>query len=176
MSSRLRRVAALGAVLGVLASGAACGTEDSSGVAAKNIKTLPADLVKGPVLNLAVTTEDVAEDVAGSGDENSYIAAVGLYALRDGEKLEATLQVSKFTDKARPKEASFQNQVATQIGGQKAQRSRMGDHDVFRSSGRKQSIASWFTGNYYFILSVRDAYATPRTLLRTLIREVRPND
>ncbi|HVE94247.1 MAG TPA: hypothetical protein VNB24_04955 [Acidimicrobiales bacterium] len=176
MSPSWRRVAAVGALVGVLASGTACGKEDASGVASKNIKTLPADLVKGPVLNLAVTAEDVAEDVAGSGDSNSYIAAVGMYALRDGDKLEATLQVSKFTDKARPKEADFQNQVATQIGGTKAQRFRMGDHSVFRSSGRKQSIASWFTGNYYFVLSVRDAYPTPRTLLRKLIMEVRPND
>lgn len=176
MSRGWRRVAAVGTLAGVLASGTACGSEDTRGVASKNIKTLPADLVKGPVLNLAVTSEDVSEDVTGSEDSNSYIAAVGMYALRDGEKLEATLQVSKFTDKARPKDAAFQNQVATQIGGTKAQKFRMGEHSVFRSSGRKQSIASWFTGNYYFVLSVRDAYATPRTLLRKLITEVRPSD
>lgn len=175
MMRQVRRSIAALALVGVLAGGsAACGSDSSGGVAAKNIKDLPADLIEGPVLGLAVTREDIGGDVTKADESNAYIAAIGLYALRDGEKLEATLQVSKFSSKARPKDPDFQNQVATQIGGQKAQRFRMGDHTVFRSSGRKQSIASWFTGNYYFVLSVRDAYPTPRTLLRKLITEVRP--
>ena len=48
----------------------------------------------------------------------------------------------------------------------------MGGRDVYRSSQRKQSLTSWFEGNYFLILAVRDSYDTPRALLRELLTKV----
>lgn len=172
MTVALRRVFAAFALLALLGS-AACGESSPKGVQAKDIDQLPPDLVKGPILGLNVAREDVRDRVAEQ-EANAYIAAVALYSLREGERLEATLQVSKLTDKARPENAGFRSQIANQVGGTKSQAYVMGGKTVYRSSARSQSIASWFQGRYYLVLSVRDTYGTPRSLLRTLISEVKP--
>ncbi len=83
------------------------------------------------------------------------------------------MQISKLSDDARPKDKKFQQQVANQIGGTKVQAFVMGGRDVYRSSQRKQSLTSWFDGDYYMILAVRDTYPTPRALLRELLDESR---
>ena len=64
--------------------------------------------------------------------------------------------------------------VANQIGGTKVQAFVMSGRQVFRSSQRKQSLSSWFRGDYFLILSVRDTYKEPRALLRLLLEEVNP--
>ena len=171
MTAVLRRGAAALVVIGLLAG--ACGDGEPRGVSAKDITQLPPDLVEGPILGLNVSREDVSDRVAEQ-QANAYIAGIALYSLRDGERLEATLQVSKFTNKARPKDADFRAQISNQVGGTKSQAFVMGGETVYRSSARKQSIASWFHGDYYLVLSVRDTYPTPRTLLRTLLTEVKP--
>jgi hypothetical protein len=49
----------------------------------------------------------------------------------------------------------------------------MGNRNVYRSSQRKQSLTSWFDGDYYMILAVRDTYPTPRALLRELLTKAK---
>lgn len=171
MTASFRRGYAALALAGLLVG--ACGDSEPEGVQAKDINQLPPDLVKGPVLGLNVAREDVSDRVAEQ-EANAYIAAVSLYSLREGPRLEATLQVSKFTKKARPEDANFRAQIANQVGGTKSQAYIMGGKTIYRSSARKQSIASWFVGDYYLVLSVRDTYPTPRTLLRTLLSQVKP--
>ena len=153
--------------------GGACGSGAPKGVDAKNIKQLPASTISGTYLGLTPEREDVA-GALGDQEGNSYIAGVGLYSLRKGEQLEATLQVSKLTSNARPKDEKFQEEVASQIGGTKVQPFVMGGRTVFRSSLRKQSLTSWFNDKYFMILSVRETYKTPRALLRVLLEEVDP--
>ena len=153
--------------------GAACGTPDPKGTDASKVKQLPKDLLPDSYLGLIPTRESVSESLAGQSG-NSYVTAVGLYALRKGELLEATLQVSKLSNEARVNDVAFQEQVANQIGGTKVQAFDMGGKRVFRTSQRKQSITSWFSGNYFMILAVRDTYETPRALLRELLTKVHP--
>ncbi|MEY2467607.1 MAG: hypothetical protein QOF21_305, partial [Actinomycetota bacterium] len=128
--------------------------------------------LSGTYLGLTPQREDVKDDLANQ-DTNAYIAAVGLFSLRDGERLEATLQISKLSKSARPKDVKFQQQVANQIGGTKVQAFVMGNRNVYRSSQRKQSLTSWFDGDYYMILAVRDTYPTPRALLRELLTKAK---
>lgn len=151
---------------------AACGTSSPQGTAAAKVKQLPKDFVTGPYLSLTVERESIAGSLA-SQSGNAYVSQVGLFSLRDGDLLQATLQVSKLSKAARPDDVKFQQQVASQIGGTKVQAFVMGDRNVYRTSQRKQSITSWFEGDYFLILAVRDTYPTPRALLRELLTKVK---
>ena len=151
---------------------AACGS-DPKGTSASEIKQLPPDLLTGTYLGLRPEREDIAGSL-GNQEANAYLDAVGLYSLRNNQRLEATLQISKLSSQARPNSLKFQEQVADQIGGTKSQAFVMAGRRVYRSSSRKQSLASWFRGDYFMILSVRDTYKQPRTLLRLLMDEVKP--
>lgn len=173
----MRRVPLRAAVV-VLAStamlfGAACGTDAPEGTAASEIDQLPEDLLQDTYLGLRPQREDLSGSL-GNQDANAYIDAVGLYSLRNDKRLEATLQISKLSDNARPNDPEFQQLVADQIGGTKAQSFVMDGRNVYRSSQRKQSLSSWFRGDYFLILSVRETYKEPRALLRLLLEEVNP--
>lgn len=163
-------VIAIVVAMGLALSSAACGADTPKG--ASSIKQLPSDALTGTYLGLTVHREDVASKLVDQGG-NAYIAAVGLFSLREGERLEATVQVSKLSKAARPKDQRFRQQVASQIGGTKVQAFVMGGHDVYRSSQRKQSLTSWFDGDYFMILAVRDTYPTPRALLRELLTKAK---
>ncbi len=169
----LHRVVGVAAAAALL-FGAACGTSAPKGTAAKDIKQLSDDVLGGTFLGLIPQREEIGGSLANQ-QANAYIEAVGLYSLRNKERLEATLQISRLSDKARPKDPKFQLLVANQIGGTKVQPFVMSGHNVFRSSQRKQSLTSWFEGDYFMVLSVRDTYETPRALLRILLEEVKPS-
>jgi hypothetical protein len=169
---RIRRAAGW-VVMATLLFGAACGSSSPKGTSADDIHQLPENLLTGTYLGLEPHREDIGGSLANQ-EANAYIDAIGLYSLRTNKRLEATLQVSKLSSHARPKDPKFRRLVADQIGGTKVQAFVMGGRDVFRSSQRKQSLASWFTGDYFMILAVRDTYKEPRALLRLLLEEVHP--
>ncbi len=173
MSTRtsFRRSAGVAAFVAVACFSAACSTPSPKGTQASKVKQLPKDFIKGSYLGLDVARENISGSLATQSG-NAYVSQVGLFSLRDGDLLEATLQVSKLSSAARPKDPKFQEQVANQIGGTKVQAFVMGDHNVYRTSQRKQSITSWFEGDYFLILAVRDTYPTPRALLRELLTKV----
>lgn len=172
MSHLVRRAAGF-VVVATMLFGAACGSEDPKGTSADDIKQLPEDLLTGTYLGLEPKLEDVGGSLANQ-EANAYIDAVGLYSLRTNKRLEATLQISKLSGNARPKDKDFQQLVADQIGGTKVQAFVMDGRNVYRSSQRKQSLTSWFRDDYFMILSVRDTYKEPRALLRVLLEEVTP--
>jgi hypothetical protein len=147
---------------------AACG--DGGGTPVREIRALELDAVPDQVLDLAVGTESVD---AVKGARKPYIEAVGLYSLRRGELLQATLQVSRFHESADVDSAQFRGAVVRQIGATVPQRFQMGDDPVWLTAGRRQSIATWFRGNHVFVLATRDEYEQPRALLRELL-EVEP--
>ena len=173
MHLRVLRRAVATVAISAMVFGAACGNSAPKGTSAKDIDQLPEDVLSGTYLGLQPQREDLKGNLA-SQQANAYIDAVGLYSLRAGERLEATLQISKLSDKARPDDVDFQQQVASQIGGTKVQAFVMGGRNVYRSSQRKQSLSSWFRGDYFMILSVRETYDEPRALLRLLLEEVNP--
>ena len=156
-----------------LVSGAACGSSSPTGTSAKDIKQLPENELSGTYLGLEARREDIGGSLSNQ-EANAYIDAVGLYSLRNNQRLEATLQISKLSEHARPKDPKFQQLVANQIGGTKVQAFVMDGKHIYRSSQRKQSLTSWFQGDYFMILSVRDTYKSPRSLLRVLLEEVKP--
>lgn len=150
----------------VLAVGAAgCGERAADvGQEGKAIKAIDAGVVPAQLLGLTVNQEPAEEYVADI--DRSYLERFGLYSLRRGDVLEATLQLSKFGEDADYDKPEFRATVVGRIGKSNAQLLRMGDTEVYMTTGTKQQIAVWFRGPHMAVLSMRDQYPTPRTLLR----------
>lgn len=158
----------------VLLSGVACGNGDEAlaqATPAKQIKQLEPGLVPGELLGLPVTQEDQTETLAGV--ERSYVDGVGLYSLRRDDLLQATLQISRFNDNADFRSPGFRSALLAQIGGSRPKAVRMGKDTVHLTTGTRQRIAIWFRDEYVFILSTRDEFTQPRTLLREAL-EIQP--
>ena len=156
-------------LLAVTAVGAAaCGGGDET-AAPTNIEVLPDDLLPASMAGLRVASEDIEGTVKG-GKRQSYLESAGLYSFRtDDDLLQATMQVSRFTDEARYKDREFRQSVLLQIGSTVPRAFRMGDQTVYLSTGRRQNVVIWFKDEYLFVLSTRDEFGRPRTLLREAI-------
>jgi hypothetical protein len=146
--------------VGVLAG--ACGGDEPQ-AAASEVKPLGAETVPGELNGLAVQPEEIAnlQEV-----KRPFVEAAGLYSLRAGEQLQATLQISRFTEEAETDKNEFRTSVVQQIGSSVPRIFRMGERTVYLTTGRRQSIAIWFEGRDLFVLATREEYDQPRTLLR----------
>lgn len=145
---------------------AGCGDDSADAAAARDVQDLKLEGLGEQVLDLAVRPEDSA---VARNARRPFVDGVGLYSLRRGEMLQATLQVSRFTKAADADGGRFRSAVVGQIGSTVPQAFRMGDETVYLTTGRRQSIAVWFKGRHFFVLSTREEYEQPRTLLRELI-------
>lgn len=162
MTAAGRRV---GALLVVVLVAASCGgSSHRVGTAGRQIRTIDRHVVPADLNGLAIGQEDVSGALAGVG--RSYVDAVGLYGLRAGDTLEATLQVAELSGGARYSRASFRDAVVSRIGSTAPKPFRIGRDTVYLTTGKKQNVSIWFRGRYFFVLSVRDDYDQPRTLLR----------
>lgn len=146
---------------------AACGGEETA--APTKIELLPKDLLPASMAGLRVAPEDIEGTVKG-GKRQSYLDSAGLYSFRtEDDLLQATLQVSRFDKEARFKTTEFRQSVLQQIGSTVPRPFRMEDQTVYLSTGRRQNVVIWFKGEYLFVLSTREEFAKPRTLLREAI-------
>ena len=147
---------------------AACGGGDDTAAPTK-IELLPNDLLPASMAGLRVAPEDIAGTVKGA-KRQSYLDSAGLYSFRtEDDLLQATLQVSRFDDKARYHDPDFRQSVLLQIGSTVPRAFRMGDQTVYLSTGRRQNVVIWFKDKYLFVLSTREEFGRPRTLLREAI-------
>lgn len=167
-TARSRRLAVL-AVGAAVILGGACGAEPKR-VGAAEVEVFDASVVPAQLAGLTVAKEEVG---GATQVKNPFVEAIGLYSLRDGELLQGTLQMSRFTADADSEKPRFRASVVQQIGSTVPKRYRMGDRTVFLTSGKRQSIAVWFDGRYFFVLSTRDDFDRPRALLREAL-EIRP--
>jgi hypothetical protein len=165
------------AVLAVALAG--CGRSDAAvePVAGKKVKVLELPSLPTEILGLAVQKEDVAGSVARV--DATFIDALGLWSLRTassesgGDLVQATLQVSRFSEGARFEESDFRQSVVNQIGSARPRTFRLGKRTVYLTTGTRQSIAVWFKGRYLFVLASRSDYDQPRALLRNVL-EIKP--
>lgn len=151
-----------------------CGTGEDALAGAtpsKEIKQLDAGVAPAELLGLTVVREDQAATIAKA--ERSYIDGVALFSLREGPLLQATLQISRFNDSADYRSSGFRQSLLSQIGGSRPKPVRMGEKTVYLTSGTKQRISVWFEGRHLLILSTREEFAQPRTLLREAL-EIQP--
>ncbi|MBW3588180.1 MAG: hypothetical protein KY429_02040 [Actinobacteria bacterium] len=133
--------------------------------------------IPSQVLGLQVSQEDVRGKIEEV--QRSYLSAAGLFSLREGDLLRATLQVGRFNRSARPSEPSFQRSIIGlmgasvpeeitihQVGGDRT----LIETTVYATSGTDQNVFVWFGERTMYVLSVHQDYLFPRTLLRRLVQ------
>ena len=166
MSRWHRVVCGTGLALAVIGT-AACGGSDDDALAQAPAKP-PEIRIPSELLGLAVGAEDIRSQIDQT--EQPYIDSVGLFAFRQGKDLlQATLQLSRFTPGARPESASFRGSIISRIGGTAPREVRVGDREIFLTTGRNQVVFIWFDKRGFFVLTIRRDYAFPRTLLRRIL-------
>jgi hypothetical protein len=143
----------------------ACGSDNPDIAAADARKVAVIEpSVPESLRGLQVQKEDIRTSLEGV--KRPYFDGISFLSLREGEKLQATLQIGRFAEGTRYRSRSFRSSLLATIGGGSAKELRMGDDRVFLTSGDRQSIAVWFRDRYVFILSSREDYEFPRSLLR----------
>lgn len=160
----LKRVVA--AVL-VATAFASCSSDDGLDQASGKIELIKSDRIPGELLGLQVQSEDVSKTL--SELKRSWADGVGLYSFRREELVQATLQINHFNENAKYKDAGFRRQILQQIGGTAPREINVGDEDVFVTQSTKQTLAIWFEGEHLFVLSIRQDFEKPRSLLRAAL-------
>jgi hypothetical protein len=160
-----RRWGAAAAVCGILL--AACGSSPPKGVDGAAIKPIAASRVPSTILGFEVHVEDVKNSIART--DNSYVKAVSVFSLRDENLVQATLQVSELTSQFNARSGSEKATLADKIGGSRAAPFHLGADTVYLTQGQRQRVAVWFRAKQMYVLSVRDAYDKPRSLLRAVL-------
>jgi hypothetical protein len=130
------------------------------------IDQLGTDVLPRSILGLRVELEDVEDRIAETG--RAYIQSTGLYSLREGEELKATIQLSRF----RPDvdiDSTLRRAIVNQIGSTNPRSFRMGDDTVYLTSSKRQSVAVFFRPSSFVVLSTLDTYDLGRTLLREVM-------
>lgn len=151
-----------------LALGACGGGEDVVTKAGGPVE--PLDDIKLPpqIVGLNVAEEKVTE--ALENFRPSYVAGAALYSFRgDKDLVQATLQIARFRDEPRNKSNGFRQSILTQFGSTRPRTTRMGDTVVYRTTQTKQTVAIWFDDLDWYLLSIRDEFDRPRTLMRETI-------
>ncbi|MGI8792089.1 MAG: hypothetical protein ACR2H3_02745, partial [Acidimicrobiales bacterium] len=110
---------------------------------------------------------------AVENQKRPFVEAVGLYSLRQGDTLQATLQLSRFTEAANTDDERFRRSVVQQVGSTVPHEVTVGETTVFITTGRRQQVAVWFQDRTLFILGMREEYDTPRALTRAAL-EIKP--
>ena len=130
----------------------------------RTIEPLEADTLPAELLGLRVKAEDIA-DVANS-TKRPYLAAASLYSLREGEELQATLQIGQFADDADYEDEKFRSRLLQNVGAGSIQEYQVGGESVYLTRGDRQQVAVWFRDDHMFVLSTREEFGRSRTLLR----------
>lgn len=159
----MRKLAGLLVVL-ALAGGACGGGEDVVAKAGGPVEPLELSLPP-EIVGLKVEQEKVTD--ALENFRPSYVESAALYSFRgDKDLVQATLQVARFRDEERNRSASFRNSIMAQFGSTRPRATRMGEVTVYRTTQTKQVVATWFDGLDWYLLSIRDEFDRPRTLMR----------
>jgi hypothetical protein len=160
----MRRSALVFAALPLVLASAGCANEaiSSPGTAEPAVLELPNQIV-----GLKVVQENVRASLKDV--RRPYVDSVAVFSMREGDLLRATMEVGRFNSLARPKDSKFRGSIVSVVGGAKPVGIRVGEQDVFATTGTKQNIYTWFSDRGFFILGVQEDFPFPRTLLRRLI-------
>lgn len=163
----MRRTVALLVALVLSLALAACGSGSSD--EAVDIVQLGTDVLPDEILDLRIEREDVAERIAGT--DRSYVESTGLYTLREGKKLQGTIQIARFREEAEVdvEDERFRLSIVNQIGSTEPKAFRMGDDIVYMTAAKRQAVAVFFRPTSFVVLSTLETYDSGRTLLREVL-------
>jgi len=160
--------------MALLLLAAACGDSGGSIESSTGSKASPGRLrIPTQIVGLKVTPEKIPNGIEEI--DRPYIDSIGLFSLREGDLLRATLQVTRFNRAARPKSDQFRKSIIGLLGSSKPDELKLGEETVFSTAGNQQNIFVWFEGKGAFVLSIHQDFEFPRTLLRrTLALNLQP--
>lgn len=161
----MRKIVIAGVV--AIACLGACGTPTATGVSGKSISALPDNALPATLAGLDVHPEGVKNLLVDTRD--AYVRAIGLYSLRQNNLVIATLQISKLTSKFDYKNEKQRALLVSRVGGSRPEVHRLGSQIVYLTLGLRQQLSVWFSGRTLFILSARQDFDRPRTLLRDAV-------
>lgn len=118
------------------------------------------------ILGLKVAQEDISSSV-NALKGRTYLESLGLFSMRQGDLLRATLQVGRFNSLARTKSKEFRREIAGLAGS--PEELRMGTTEVSQITGNQQTSYIWFEREGLFVLTVHREFPFGRTLLRKLV-------
>ena len=169
MRGRLGILRTVAGTLAVAALASGCGGGDGTAKGTR-VEAIPAAVLPPQVLGLVVDDEEAGKLMEGS--EATYLDRIGLFSFRRGELLQATLQLSRFSDEAEWRQLDFRRKIARQIleAGAELPTYRMGDTTVYLATSARQTMAVWFDGPLLFVMAAREEYEAPRALLRELVK------
>ena len=157
------------AVLAVVVAwaGACSGSTDVEGVQGSAIEPIAPEALPGQIESLTVRVEDMSKQLSLA--EDTYVQSAGVFSLRQGDLVQATLQISRFTEDFDYRDPVARSSLANRLGGSRAEVLRLGEDTVYLTQGQRQQLALWFRGAYLYVLSTRRDYTTPRSLLRSAL-------
>jgi hypothetical protein len=163
--SRLLHAAVSPLMVGTLGLAAvSCGTASASGTAGRQLADIDTSVVPSTLNGLPVTHEDIRSTLVKAA--NTYLSAAALFSVRRQNVVQATLQISRFNSVAKPASLKFREAVLNLLSSGSPAPVTLGTDTVYLTTGNKQRVFVWFKGVYLLVLSVRDDYEQPRTLLR----------
>jgi hypothetical protein len=124
-----------------------------------------ADLVPKNFAGFTANLEDIAPLEKEAG-KMSYLAHTRLWALRQGDRLRATLQVGTFVANSNPEDHAFQQTLVSQIASAAWRTRTLGGLPVFVTSANHQPMYIWIKNDVLFVLTLGAGASSPRAVLR----------
>lgn len=168
MRTMMRRIGGAAAVAVMAAGLAGCGSgRSASGTSGRALRDVDSGAIPTSLGGLDVSHEDVRPTLAKA--TNTYLSAAGLFSMRRTDVVQATLEVARFNARARVDDPKFRAGILNGLGGATPTPVEVGSATVFLTRGNKQRVFVWFRSRSMMVLSVRDDYDQPRSLLRAAL-------
>jgi hypothetical protein len=151
----------------LLSSAAACGGGAKGGTPAGKVTALEVTL-PGGLAGLNLQPEHDSSQLANT-NLSTYVKAVSLYSLRQKDLVKGTLQISEFNNPSKFRSPKFRTTLVNRIANGTPVVVRVGKSIVYLARGVRQSVAVWFNGRYFLVLTTRVDFDRPRTLLRSAV-------
>ena len=132
------------------------------------VRPISGSVLPATLLGLRVSQEDVSQSIERVS--RTYLRELSLYSLRRDKLLEATLEVGAFDHGAM---VSIDDMVVASVsGGSLPHRARLGATQVWFVRAIQQRLALWFTRDRFYVMSIRDDFRLPITLVRRTLEQV----
>jgi hypothetical protein len=116
---------------------------------------------------LTVSPEKLPSGI--SKNSETYARAIGFYSLRQNQLVEATLEIVHLGTNANWSSAGFQSSLVGQVAGGVPSTLQLSGHTVYEATATGSGMTMWFDGPYFYVLSIRSDYKSPRSLLESAL-------
>jgi hypothetical protein len=155
----------MGAAGGAIPAAGASPSPSPAPIASPSPLPLPPQ-VPAQLLGNQVQRENIAPALSGN-TRQIYFDHVDLYSVRRSDNfLQATLEIGRFKRGTDYGAEYFQRSLVDQIGSSQPTANLVGSDLVYITTAKGLVVASWFRGNHLVILSIRDTFDLPKTLIR----------